>query len=72
MKVIVFLLVKLQPIASFQGQATDFELARKEVKNVKAELLRLTVNGFHVQLYMLIAYKHRNSPEWEVLYEKFY
>ncbi|GMY29906.1 ATP-dependent Clp protease proteolytic subunit-related protein 4, chloroplastic [Fagus crenata] len=27
-----------QPIARFQGQASDIELARKEVKNVKAEL----------------------------------
>lgn len=32
----------MQPIARFQGQATDVELARKEVKNVKAELVRLT------------------------------
>ncbi|XP_059657662.1 ATP-dependent Clp protease proteolytic subunit-related protein 4, chloroplastic [Cornus florida] len=30
-----------QPIARFQGQATDIELARKEVKNVKAELVKL-------------------------------
>ncbi|XP_010677137.2 ATP-dependent Clp protease proteolytic subunit-related protein 4, chloroplastic [Beta vulgaris subsp. vulgaris] len=30
-----------QPIARFQGQATDVELARKEVKNVKAELVKL-------------------------------
>ncbi|KAH7514270.1 hypothetical protein FEM48_Zijuj11G0070900 [Ziziphus jujuba var. spinosa] len=30
-----------QPIARFQGQATDIELARKEVKNVKAELVNL-------------------------------
>ncbi|GMN72276.1 hypothetical protein TIFTF001_051985 [Ficus carica] len=30
-----------QPIARFQGQATDVELARKEVKNVKAELVNL-------------------------------
>ncbi|KAK3428931.1 hypothetical protein EUGRSUZ_E00359 [Eucalyptus grandis] len=28
-----------QPIARFQGQATDIDLARKEVKNVKAELV---------------------------------
>nr|XP_010924329.1 ATP-dependent Clp protease proteolytic subunit-related protein 4, chloroplastic isoform X3 [Elaeis guineensis] len=27
-----------QPIARFQGQATDVDLARKEIKNVKAEL----------------------------------
>ncbi|THG15078.1 hypothetical protein TEA_008876 [Camellia sinensis var. sinensis] len=27
-----------QPIARFQGQATDVDLARREVKNVKAEL----------------------------------
>ncbi|KAK4788293.1 hypothetical protein SAY86_019612 [Trapa natans] len=30
-----------QPIARFQGQATDIELARKEVKNVKTELVKL-------------------------------
>ncbi|KAL6175889.1 hypothetical protein ACLB2K_052527 [Fragaria x ananassa] len=30
-----------QPIARFQGQATDIELARKEVKNVKDELVKL-------------------------------
>ncbi|KAK6117472.1 hypothetical protein DH2020_048799 [Rehmannia glutinosa] len=29
-----------QPIARFQGQATDVELMRKEVRNVKAELIR--------------------------------
>ncbi|KAJ9147640.1 hypothetical protein P3X46_029777 [Hevea brasiliensis] len=30
-----------QPIGRFQGQATDVDLARKEVKNVKAELVNL-------------------------------
>ncbi|KAK9716289.1 hypothetical protein RND81_06G223500 [Saponaria officinalis] len=30
-----------QPIARFQGQATDVELARKEVTNVKTELVKL-------------------------------
>ncbi|KAI3918615.1 hypothetical protein MKX01_041935 [Papaver californicum] len=30
-----------QPIARFQGQASDIELARKEVKNVKTELVKL-------------------------------
>ncbi|CAK7356269.1 unnamed protein product [Dovyalis caffra] len=30
-----------QPIGRFQGQATDVELARKEIKNVKAELVNL-------------------------------
>ncbi|KAF4362511.1 hypothetical protein F8388_011338 [Cannabis sativa] len=30
-----------QPIARFQGQATDVELARKEVNNVKTELVNL-------------------------------
>lgn len=30
-----------QPIARFQGQASDIELARKEVKTVKAELVSL-------------------------------
>ncbi|KAK8505629.1 hypothetical protein V6N12_038365 [Hibiscus sabdariffa] len=30
-----------QPIARFQGQATDVDLARKEVKNVKTELVKL-------------------------------
>ncbi|MCD7466614.1 ATP-dependent Clp protease proteolytic subunit 3 [Datura stramonium] len=30
-----------QPIARFQGQATDIELMRKELKNVKAELVKL-------------------------------
>lgn len=34
--------VLLQPIARFQGQATDVELMRKEVRNVKAELVNLT------------------------------
>ena len=31
----------LQPIARFQGQATDVELARKEITNVKTELVRI-------------------------------
>lgn len=39
-----FLSCNLQPIARFQGQATDIDLARKEVKNVKAELVRLVIN----------------------------
>lgn len=30
-----------EPIARFQGQATDVEIARKEVRNVKAELVKL-------------------------------
>ncbi|XP_031503497.1 ATP-dependent Clp protease proteolytic subunit-related protein 4, chloroplastic [Nymphaea colorata] len=30
-----------QPIARFQGQATDIDLARKEIKNVKDELVTL-------------------------------
>ncbi|CDP08336.1 unnamed protein product [Coffea canephora] len=30
-----------QPIGRFQGQATDVDLMRKEVKNVKAELVKL-------------------------------
>ncbi|GAB4857678.1 ATP-dependent Clp protease proteolytic subunit-protein 4, chloroplastic [Ancistrocladus abbreviatus] len=30
-----------QPIARFQGQVTVVHLARKEVKNVKAELVKL-------------------------------
>ncbi|CAI0536012.1 unnamed protein product [Linum tenue] len=30
-----------QPIGRFQGQATDVELARKEMNNVKAELVNL-------------------------------
>ncbi|KAG5248924.1 hypothetical protein OIU77_027500 [Salix suchowensis] len=30
-----------QPIGRFQGQATDVELARKEIRNVKAELVNL-------------------------------
>ncbi|KAF6135409.1 hypothetical protein GIB67_027283 [Kingdonia uniflora] len=30
-----------EPIAKFQGQATDIELARKEIKNVKAEMVKL-------------------------------
>lgn len=29
----------LQPIARFQGQATDVNLARREVNNVKTELV---------------------------------
>ncbi|CBI29506.3 unnamed protein product, partial [Vitis vinifera] len=34
--------INLHPIARFQGQATDIDhLARKEVKNVKAELVKL-------------------------------
>ena len=36
--------MNLQPIARFQGQASDIELARKEIKNVKAELVSLVVN----------------------------
>lgn len=48
MEVIAFLLVKLQPITKFQGQATDIELARKEVKNVMAELVSLSTIVFHV------------------------
>ncbi|KAL7212698.1 hypothetical protein ACSBR2_015390 [Camellia fascicularis] len=31
----------MQPIARFQGQAADVDLARREVKNVKAELVKL-------------------------------
>ncbi|TXG51227.1 hypothetical protein EZV62_023751 [Acer yangbiense] len=30
-----------QPIGRFQGQATDIDFARKEIKNVKAELVKL-------------------------------
>ncbi|XP_076959363.1 ATP-dependent Clp protease proteolytic subunit-related protein 4, chloroplastic-like [Bidens hawaiensis] len=30
-----------QPIARFQGQATDVEIMRKEIKNVKTELVKL-------------------------------
>lgn len=30
-----------QPISQFQGQATDVEIMRKEVNNVKAELVKL-------------------------------
>nr|XP_018675790.1 PREDICTED: ATP-dependent Clp protease proteolytic subunit-related protein 4, chloroplastic-like isoform X3 [Musa acuminata subsp. malaccensis] len=30
-----------QPIARFQGQASDVDLARKEIKNVKAELVAM-------------------------------
>nr|AFK38911.1 unknown [Lotus japonicus] len=30
-----------QPIARFQGQATDVNLARREVNNVKTELVKL-------------------------------
>ncbi|XP_073311919.1 ATP-dependent Clp protease proteolytic subunit-related protein 4, chloroplastic [Primulina huaijiensis] len=30
-----------QPIARFQGQATDVEVMRKEIRNVKAELVKL-------------------------------
>lgn len=36
--------ISLQPIAQFQGQATDVELMRKEVKNVKAELVILKIS----------------------------
>lgn len=36
----LFFSCNLQPIARFQGQATDVEIARKEVRNVKAELVR--------------------------------
>jgi hypothetical protein len=42
-KIVVFFLNHLQPIARFQGQASDIELARKEVKNVKAELVCLII-----------------------------
>ncbi|OMP07596.1 ClpP [Corchorus olitorius] len=30
-----------QPIARFQGQATDVDIARKEIRNIKAELVKL-------------------------------
>lgn len=33
-----------EPIARFQGQATDVEIMRKEVKNLKAELVKLFSN----------------------------
>lgn len=43
-KIVVLFLNHLQPIARFQGQATDIDLARKEVKNVKAELVCLMIH----------------------------
>ncbi|KAB5573984.1 hypothetical protein DKX38_001178 [Salix brachista] len=33
--------INIKPIGRFQGQATDVELASKEIKNVKAELVNL-------------------------------
>lgn len=35
-----------QPIARFQGQATDIDLARKEIKNVKDELVKILASFF--------------------------
>lgn len=35
-----------QPIARFQGQATDVELMRKEIRNVKGELVKLYAKHF--------------------------
>ncbi|XP_051115303.1 ATP-dependent Clp protease proteolytic subunit-related protein 4, chloroplastic [Andrographis paniculata] len=35
-----------QPIARFQGQATDVELMRKEIRNVKDELVKLYAKNF--------------------------
>jgi len=37
----------LQPIGRFQGQATDVELARKEIKNVKTELVRFMITFYY-------------------------
>ncbi|KAH9684582.1 ATP-dependent clp protease proteolytic subunit-related protein 4 [Citrus sinensis] len=35
-----------QPIGRIEGQATDVEIARKEIKNVKAELVKLYAKHF--------------------------
>ncbi|KAK9144696.1 hypothetical protein Sjap_004599 [Stephania japonica] len=51
-----------QPIARFQGQASDIDLARKEVKNVKAEL-RIRFIGIVVLLNL--------SPQDKGTAEKF-
>ncbi|CAI0417757.1 unnamed protein product [Linum tenue] len=50
-----------QPIGRFQGQATDVELARKEMNNVKAELVSLwstylqSTSGRHLNRLKLIS-----------------
>lgn len=53
-----------QPIARFQGQATDVELMRKEVRNVKAELVKLTDWFFH--LCPRYSIEHNGSVFYEV------
>lgn len=42
-----------QPIARFQGQATDVDLARKEVKNVKAELVSTSIKYLFIPFLVI-------------------
>ncbi|RVX15414.1 ATP-dependent Clp protease proteolytic subunit-related protein 4, chloroplastic [Vitis vinifera] len=53
--------INLHPIARLQGQATDIDLARKEVKNVKAELVYLWHNMFISLESMSQAYEKKNN-----------
>jgi hypothetical protein len=56
----------LQPIGRFQGQATDVELARKEIKNVKTELVRfmITFYYFFIRTVIIFCYKVSNLNLW--------
>ena len=55
-----------QPIARFQGQATDVELMRKEVKNVKAELVI-----FKISVKLMLAYCDKSSRDNFALFKDF-
>lgn len=58
--------IPLQPIARFQGQATDVELMRKEVKNVKAELVI-----FKISVKLMLAYCDKSSRDNFALFKDF-
>lgn len=47
------LYLSVQPIARFQGQATDVDLARKEVKNVKAELVSTSIKYLFIPFLVI-------------------
>jgi hypothetical protein len=38
---LILLTFNVQPIGRFQGQATDVDIARKEIRNVKIEMIKL-------------------------------
>lgn len=45
-----------QPIARFQGQASDVDIARKEISNVKAELVyHSSLNCLNMNLFLSLA-----------------